>query len=207
MPLGRPRFPALAILGLLACGCARAPGEEEARAAIVAANPSLDTATVIQRVWEDGPPWFSCAEILAKLGTPVDHAVVQDQLGNWRALVQSGWIVLRDTAQGVVSDPGWCTAKLTPAGLSSSATWRVDSGPAFPTGARRRGWTTAIGRHRVLVTNRTGISRDSAMVDFDVVIAPNASGAAMRADRDTLRYSTTMVRRDGRWIAARIAPR
>lgn len=207
MPFGRPRFPALALLGLLACACARAPGEDEARRAIVAAKPALDSAVVSARVWEDGPPWFSCAEILAKLGTNADSAVVQGQLANWRPLVQSGWIVLRDTAQGVVSDPGWCSARLTAAGATGATSWRSVQGPEFPTGSARRGWTTEIGRHRVLVAKRTGITRDSARVEFDVIVVPNASGTAMRADRDTIRYVATMIRRDGRWIATRIAPR
>lgn len=207
MPFGRPRFHRLAFAGLLACACARAPSETEARDAVRAANPSLDGAIASRHVWEDGPPWFSCAEILAKVGTSKDSVVIQGQLANWRPLVVSGWIVLRDTAQGVVSEPGWCTAKLTATGVAGATAWRPDTGPPFPTGGARRGWFTTVGQHRVRITARTPITRDSARVEFGVVVAPNASGAAMRADADTLRYVTTMLRRDGRWIATRITPR
>lgn len=207
MPFGRPRFQPLAFATLLACACARAPSETEARDAIKTANPALDSATVSRHVWEDGPPWFSCAEILAKLGTSQDSAVVQGQLANWRPLVVAGWIVLRDTAQGVVSDPGWCTAKLTSQGAAAASAWRPAPGPPFPTGSARRGWLATVGQHRVRITTRTAITRDSARVEFAVVVAPNASGAAMRADADTLTYASTMLRRDGRWIATRITPR
>ena len=61
-------------------------------------SPGSDTATVFERVWRDGPPWFSCVEVIAKFTTPLDSAVVRDQVGNWKPLVLAGW---RDHLQTV----------------------------------------------------------------------------------------------------------
>src|ERR1700737_3191538 len=93
-------------------GCRAGPSKAEALDAIRATSPGLETTTAFARVWQDGPPWFSCAEVLSKIGSRADARVVYDQVGNWRPLVVSGWLVLRDTTHGVVSDPGWCTGKL-----------------------------------------------------------------------------------------------
>ena len=90
---------------LAVTACNPAPSRSEALEALRAAAPGIDTTTVFDRVWQDGPPWFSCAEVIAKFASPVDSAAVRDQVGNWRPLVLAGWLVLRDTASGVVSDP------------------------------------------------------------------------------------------------------
>ena len=118
-----PRHVALSlIVAVVACSvsaCNRAPNREEALAALRANAPGLDTTIVHVRVWQDGPAWFACSEVIAKFTSPVDASAVRDDVGNWKPLVVSGWLVLRDSSAGVVSDPGWCTAKL--AGASGAA--------------------------------------------------------------------------------------
>ena len=104
-------------------GCDRAPSREVTLAALRANAPGLDTTIVHVRVWQDGPPWFACSEVIAKFTSPVDASVVRDEVGNWKPLVVSGWLVLRDSAAGVVSDPGWCTAKLAGASAAAAVAW------------------------------------------------------------------------------------
>ena len=60
--------------------CNPAPSRSEALEALRAAAPGIDTTTVFARVWQDGPPWFSCAEVLAKFTSRIDSAVVRDLL-------------------------------------------------------------------------------------------------------------------------------
>lgn len=202
-----PRVPFLLLLAALTA-CSRGPTRDEALAAIRAGRPGVDSAVVQGRVWQDGPPWFSCAEVLAKVGTPHDSAVVRDQLGNWKPLVAHGWITLRDSASGPVADPGWCTVRLTPAGQENAARWSVSNGPEFPTGQPRRGWTMAVGRQRVEVPRAPVSSeKDIATAEYLVRVVPNADGVATGADRDTARFVADLRRVDGGWqmIASRPA--
>jgi hypothetical protein len=123
---------ALALASFVACK--PAPSREQALAAMRRANPRLDSGLVSVRVWKDGPPWFSCNEVIAKLGSPVDAAVVRDQMAKWKPLVRASWLVLRDTSAGEVVEPGWCEAHLSAAGLSSAREWQPIVGDRFATG-------------------------------------------------------------------------
>src|SRR4051794_1025477 len=100
------------LIGVLTAGCGQSPSRDEALAAFHAAEPGVDSGAAMVRVWSDGPPWFSCAEVIAKLKSTSDHAVVRDQVGRWRQLVMSDWLTLHDTSAGAVVEPGWCTATL-----------------------------------------------------------------------------------------------
>ena len=185
---------------LLFAGCHPAPSRSEALEALKAAAPGIDTTTVFARVWHDGPPWFSCAEVIAKFTSPNDSAMVRDQVGNWKSLVLTGWLVLRDTASGPVSDPGWCTGKLSDPPARAAGGWIPIVGDTFPTKALRRGWRVPIGTRRIAVANApqpTG--RDSAAVDYVATVAPNANGVAIGADRDTTFAIADLHRVDGRW--------
>ncbi|MDB4886201.1 MAG: hypothetical protein JWN79_1639 [Gemmatimonadetes bacterium] len=189
----------LPLLGFLAA-CSRGPSREEALAAIRAAHPALDTATVRERVWQDGPPWFSCAEVIAKFTTAADSAAVRDQVGNWKPLVVHGWIVLKDSAAGPVADPGWCTVRVTPAGQANVARWTPSPGPAFPTGQARRGWMVVAGRrHLVVPSSPSRAGKDSATAEYLVTVAPNEDGRATGADRDTSRFVAALRREGGAW--------
>lgn len=203
MFIGRPsRQLALGLFGLLGllAACSRGPSRDEALIAIRAAQPALDSATVTERVWQDGPPWFSCAEVIAKFASGKDSAAVRDQVGNWKPLVVKGWVVLHDTASGIVADPGWCTARVTPAGQPNIARWSPLQGPPFPAGQPRRGWTLAAGRRHVVVPRAPTLAgSDSATVPFLVTVAPNEDGRAVGADRDTTRYVAALRRADGGW--------
>jgi hypothetical protein len=192
---------------LLLAGCRRAPSREVAHAALVSSPLSNDSSTVFVRVWQDGPPWFSCAEVIAKLDGHADTAAVRDQVGNWHSLVLSGWLVLRDTSAGVVSDPGWCAAKLTDAGALNERGWIPVERDSFPTGRPRLGWTVPIGHRRLTVTERpTLMDRDTARVTYAVSIAVNPNGAAMHADRDSSRRTALLVRFDVGWRVIRVMP-
>ena len=159
------------------------------------------------RVWQDGPPWFSCAEVISKLDGRADAAVVRDQVGNWRQLVLSGWLVLRDTAHGVVSEPGWCAAKLTDEGALEHQAWSRVERDSFPTGDARRGWTVPIGHQRITVSERpTLVGLDTARAEYTVRVGVNVNGAALRADRDSVRRSALLVRSDTGWRVIRIVP-
>ncbi|MDQ6633273.1 MAG: hypothetical protein M3Z10_00775 [Gemmatimonadota bacterium] len=198
---------AISFLATLA-GCRGAPSKAEALDAIRAATPGLDTSTAFARVWQDGPPWFSCAEVLLKIGSRSDARVVYDQVGNWRPLVVSGWLVLRDTARGIVSDPGWCTGKLADEATRSAGGWVPIVGDSFPTGNLRRGWRVPIGRRRLAVTSTPKrIGTDSATVEYVETIQTNANGAAMGADRDSAHAVALLRRMQGRWRVASTSPR
>jgi hypothetical protein len=198
---------AISMLATLA-GCRGAPSRAEALEAIRAASPGLDTTTTYARVWKDGPPWFSCAEVLAKIGSRSDAHVVYEQVGNWRPLVVAGWLVLRDTTHGIVSDPGWCAGKLVDEDARRAGGWVPIVGDSFPTGDARRGWRVPIGRVRFTVTSApTRIGTDSATVEYVTTIQTNANGAAMAADRDSA-YAVALMRRvEGRWRVASTSPR
>lgn len=208
----RPRHIHLSLLSALAAlallvGCRGSPSRAEALLALERGGAAGDTALVFERVWQDGPPWFSCAEVLAKLDGPADSAVVRDQMRNWRPLVLSGWVVLRDTAYGAVSDPGWCAAKRTAEADRPERGWRRIEGEAFPSGAARRGWSVPIGRRRVgVVSDPRRLGRDTATVEYVVTIAANVNGVALRADRDSLFRRATLTRVDGRWRLLETAP-
>jgi hypothetical protein len=191
----------LALAALTACR--GAPSRREALDALQAAAPGLDTTTSFRRVWQDGPPWFSCAEVIAKIGTRTDARFVNDQVGNWRPLVVAGWLVLRDTAHGAVSDPGWCTGKLTDEVARQAGGWIPVVGDSLPTGNARRGWRVPIGRPRLVVVSSPRITApDVATVEYVTTVATNVNGAAMRADRDSVHSVAVLKRIDGRWRVA-----
>lgn len=186
---------------LLACD--RAPSRAEALEALRATMPGIDTTVVFARVWQDGPPWFSCAEVIAKLRSPLDSAVVRDQVGNWKHLVVAGWLVLRDTASGPVSDPGWCTGKLADVGARLRDGWIPIAGDTLPTGTPRRGWRVPVGTRRLVVTAPPkATDRDAATVEYAATVAANPSGVAVGADRDTTYAVAELRKRDGRWTVA-----
>jgi hypothetical protein len=188
----------LSALALAACN--RGPSRSEALQALRAATPGIDTTTVFARVWQDGPPWFSCAEVIAKFTSPVDSAAVRDQVGNWKPLVLAGWLVLRDTSSGIVSDPGWCTGKLADAPARLAGGWIPIVGDSFPTHALRRGWRVPVGTVRLAVTEAPKAVRSGeATVDYVATIAPNGNGVAAGADRDTTFGVAELRQRDGRW--------
>ena len=203
-----PRHVALSlIVAVVACSvsaCNRAPNREEVLAALRENAPGLDTTIVHVRVWQDGPAWFACSEVIAKFTSPVDASAVRDDVGNWKPLVVSGWLVLRDSSAGVVSDPGWCTAKLAGASAAAAVAWIPIVGDSFPTGGLRRGWRVPVGTRRfAVVASPTSSARDVATAEFVTTIASNASGAAMGADRDSIFGTASLRRIDGRWRVVR----
>ena len=204
------RLRTICVAGLVAlAGCRRAPSRDAARLALERSPLSNDTSTVYARVWQDGPPWFSCAEVIAKLDGPADRAAVHDQVGNWRPLVLVGWLVLRDTTAGVVSDPGWCAAKLTEEGSRRAQGWIAVERDSFPTGHPRRGWTVPVGHRRITVAERPVLTeggRDTAHAAYTLSIAPNGNGTALRADRDSIRREALLARGDAGWRVIRVMP-
>lgn len=201
---------AAAVATLVIAGCRRAPSRRAALDALERSPLSHDTTTVYRRVWKDGPPWFSCAEVIAKFDGHADTAAVRDQVGNWRPLVVAGWVVLRDTSAGVVSEPGWCAAHLTDQGKLSARGWIEVKRDSFPTGDRRRGWTVPVGHQHLTVTERPVlVGRDTATVRYVESVATNPNGAAMSADRDSVYRQATLVKSDNGWrvIRATDAPR
>jgi hypothetical protein len=209
MHVARATLPLALLVGAIALtACNPAPSRSEALEALREATPGLDTTTAFARVWQDGPPWFSCAEVIAKFATSTDSTFVRDQVGNWRPLVVSGWLVLRDTTRGVVSDPGWCSAKLTDEPARLAGGWVPVALDSFPTGSARRGWRVPVGKQRlVVVGSPRATERDVAVVDYATTVAPNANGAAMAADRDSAQAVAVLHRVDGRWQVASRAPR
>jgi hypothetical protein len=190
----------LLLAGALLSACNPAPSRAEALEALKAASPGSDTATLFVRVWRDGPPWFSCAEVIAKFTSSVDSASVRDQVGNWKPLVLAGWLVLRDTASGVVSDPGWCVGKLADSTARRAGGWIPILGDSFPTHRLRRGWRVPVGTRRLEIVGAPKAShRDSATAEYVVTVAANANGAAVGADRDSTFAEARLVRRDGQW--------
>jgi hypothetical protein len=197
----------LFVVALSSIGCSRGPSRAEALAALRSSNPTYETTPVYDRVWQDGPPWFSCAEILAKMNGSADHEVVRGAVGNWRSLIVAGWIVLRDSTKGPVADPGWCTVKLTDAGARQAAGWPQVLGPLFPTDAPRRGWMVPVGVRRVdVVGPPRPLGADFATAEYLVTIAPNENGVGVGAARDTLRYIADLHRVKGEWRMGAVRP-
>lgn len=191
---------AIVLSALGPAGCHSGPSRAEALEALRAASPGIDSTVVFARVWQDGPAWFSCAEVIAKFTSPVDSAAVRNQVGNWKPLVLSGWLVLRDTAKGIVSDPGWCTGKLADPSARLAGGWIPIVGDSFPTRALRRGWRVPVGTVRLAVTEAPNAPRSGeATVEYVATIAPNANGLAAGADRDTTFGVAELRQRDGRW--------
>lgn len=198
---------ALLLSAIALPACRSAPSRAEALAALRAASPGIDTTTVFARVWQDGPPWFSCAEVIAKFTTPIDSAVVRDQVGNWKPLVLAGWLVVRDTASGVVSDPGWCAGKLTDPAARQAGGWIPIVGDTFPTHSLRRGWRVPVGTRRLVIAAAPrSTEADVASVDYVATVAPNANGAAVGADRDSTYAVAELRKHDGQWhvVATRL---
>ena len=205
----RPLSLPLAVLtaAAIATACNSAPSRSEALDALRSASPGVDTAIVLARVWQDGPPWFSCAEVIAKFTSPLDSTAVRDQMGNWKSLVVAGWLMVRDTASGPLSDPGWCTAKLADLPARLAGGWIPIVGDSFPVLGRRRGWRVPIGTRRLGVLASTrGTDRDAATVAYVATVAANANGVAVGADRDSVFGIADLRRSDGRWrvVATRL---
>jgi hypothetical protein len=199
------RLLSLLLTIVLFSACNRAPSRAESFALLRGADPALDTAAVVERVWADGPPWFSCAEVIAKLRANADSAVVRNQIGNWRPLVLADWVILRDTAAGRVIEPGWCHATLRDAAARLAGGWREVRGDLLPSGDRRRGWDVPAGRQRLAVRDAPrAVGEDSVAVDFLLTVTPNANGVALGADRDSTRRRALLWREDGRWRAVRL---
>lgn len=198
----------LSILVLTLAACRAGPSQDDALAALERSPLSHDTATIFRRVWQDGPPWFSCAEVIAKFDGPADTAVVRDQVGNWRPLVVAAWIILRDTAAGVVSDPGWCAVHLTDQGRMNARRWIPVERDSFPTGRPRRGWTVPVGHQQLVVTGRpVRVGKDTALVSYVETIAPSLSGVAMTVNRDSAYREALMVKSDAGWRVIRVRER
>ena len=190
---------------VLSSACGRAPTSSEAADLLRAAEPSLDSRKVTARVWADGPPWFSCAEVLAKVRKDADSAVVRQPLGNWRALVLAKWVTLRDTAKGPVTDPGWCRAVLRDSATRLADGWQPIRGALLPTGDQRHGWDVAAGTQRLVVRdNGKTIGKDSASVQYLITVAANTNGIGLGADQDTTRRQALLVKADGGWRVARL---
>ena len=203
-----PASLALVLAATILAACDRAPSRSEALEALRAASPGLDTITVFTRVWQDGPPWFSCAEVIAKFTSPQDSAVVRDAVGNWRPLVLVGWLVLRDTASGVVSDPGWCSARLTDPSARLGGGWIGIVGDTMPSRTVRRGWRVPIGTRRLTVVGSPKASQpDVATVEYVATIAANVNGVAIGAQRDSTFAVAELRRIDGRWHVVNANPR
>jgi hypothetical protein len=195
----------LLITIVLSSACGRAPNSSEALSLLRTAEPALDSGSVTRRVWADGPPWFSCAEVLAKVRTNVDSAVIRGPLGNWRPLVLAKWVTLRDTTKGPVTDPGWCRASLRDSVVRISNGWRPVTGQTLPTGDPRLGWDVPAGTRRLVV--RKGARRvgeDSATVEYLLAVRPNANGIGLGADQDTTRRRALLVKAGGEWRAVRL---
>ena len=185
--------------------CRRAPSRRAALEALERSPLSHDTTTLYRRVWKDGPPWFSCAEVIAKFDGHADTAAVRDQVGNWRPLVLSDWLILRDTSAGVVSEPGWCAAHLTDQGELSARGWIEVKRDSFPTGSARRGWTVPVGHQHLTVAERPVlVGKDTASVQYVESVATNPSGAAMAADRDSAYREALIVKSDAGWRVIRV---
>jgi hypothetical protein len=195
----------LLMMILLASACRRAPSSSEALTLLRAAEPALDSGSVTERVWADGPPWFSCAEVLAKVRTNTDRAVIRDQLANWRALVLAKWVTLRDTAKGPVTDPGWCRATLHDSAARASNGWKLVTGAPLPSGDTRLGWDVPAGTRRLVVRQGAkSVGTDSATVDYLLAVQPNANGVGLGTDQDTSRHRALLVKTSGAWRAVHL---
>ncbi len=155
---------------------------------------------VFERVWRDGPPWFSCAEVIAKFTSPVDSEAVREPVGNWKPLVLAGWLVLHDSTRGVVSDPGWCVGKLTDSLARAAGGWTPVVGDTFPAIGHRHGWRVPVGTRKLAITNAPkAAGTDLATVEYVATIAPNANGVAVGADRESTFAVAEFRKSDGRW--------
>ena len=165
----RSHLLALTILAVTACN--RSPSSVEAQAILRAANPALDTTTAVRTVWADGPPWFSCAEVIAKFRAAADSAVVRTQVGNWRSLVLANWVTLRDTTAAPVAEPGWCAATLRDTTARTAGGWTPLLGDSLPSGSRRRGWAVPAGHQRLVVKDAPrDVGNDSVIVRYVLTI-------------------------------------
>ena len=197
------RRPILLLTLLFVSACDNTPDRAEALKILRAANPAIDTATAIATVWKDGPPWFSCAEVIAKFRAKADSAAVRNRVGNWRALVLADWVTLRDTAAGRVVDPGWCAATLRDSTARLSRGWTPISGDSVPSGSLRRGWRVTTGRQRVAVKDPPKkLGRDSVVVNYVLTVSPNENGVALQADRDSVSRRALFLREEGKWVVA-----
>ena len=200
----RPSF-FLPTLLVLFAACRSAPSSSEALTLLRATEPALDSGTVTKRVWADGPPWFSCAEVLAKVRTNSDSAVIRGQLANWRPLVLAKWVTLRDTTKGPITDPGWCRVTLRDSAVLAASGWRPVTGAPLPTGDPRLGWDVPAGtRHLVVRTGARTLGADSATVDYLLAVQPNANGVGLGADQDTTRRRALLVKTAGEWRAVKL---
>ena len=189
----------------LLSACNRAPSRAEALVVLRTKDPALDSATVIERIWADGPPWYSCKEVISKLRSGADRAVVRNQVGNWRALAHANWITLGDTEAGRVTDPGWCQATLHNEATRISQGWRSVLGDTLPTGQRRRGWDAPAGKRRLAIEGAPRpLGGDSAEVRYLLTIAPNASGLALGANGDSVHRQAMFRKVEGRWEVLRM---
>jgi hypothetical protein len=185
--------------------CRDAPNREEALEAFRALKPGVDSSAVVVRVWSDGPPWFSCAEVIAKLRSDADRATVRDVLLPWRSLVLAGLVTLRDTASGHVVEPGWCVAILGDSSARLASGWQRVRGDSLPSGGRRRGWDVPAGTREVSVVDAPRrIGSDSATVRYLFTTAANENGIAVGADRDSVVRSAVLTKVDGRWRVLQI---
>ena len=198
-----PRILLIAVL--LTSACWRSPSRSEALILLRAAEPALDSASVTRRVWADGPPWFSCAEVLAKVRTNTDSSVIRGQLANWRPLVLAKWVTLRDTTKGPVTDPGWCRATLKDSTVRASNGWKLVTGAALPSGDPRLGWDVPAGTRRLVVRDGArSVGKDSATVEYILAVQPNANGVGLGADQDTTRRRALLVKEGGEWRAVHL---
>ena len=178
--------------------CHAAPSRHEAAAAVQSAWTSKDS-TAIVRVWADGPPWFSCREVTAKLGSKKDRSAMQ-ALKPWRTLVVADWLRLRDTSAGPVVEPGWCVGALRDSAALMNNGWHPITGGMLPSGGARRGWDVHAGQRNVEVVERPKpLGGDSARVTYIVTIAVNENGRALGVAHDTTRGIAVVARVYGEW--------
>lgn len=193
------RFCPLLLVLLTSLACRAGPSRREAVSALASTWSARDSAAVI-RVWSDGPPWFSCNEVTAKLRSGHDHMVVRDALKPWRSLVLADWVRLHDTAAGPVVEPGWCVALLRDSAARAQGGWRAITGDSLPSGDVRRGWDVLAGVRRIDVAGRPKrFGADSARVNYVITIAPNENGRALGVEGDTSRVDVVLARENGEW--------
>lgn len=190
---------------MLLAACNRAPSRAEALVALRTSNPGLDSAPVVERIWADGPPWYSCKEVVIKLRSGADAAVVRNQVGNWRGLALAKWITMGDTSAGSVTDPGWCHATLHDEPARIGQGWRSVLGDSQPTGQRRRGWDAPAGRRRLAIDGAPRhLGGDSAEVHYVLTVVPSASGLALGSNGDSVHGQAMFHKVEGRWQVLRL---
>lgn len=186
-------------------GCRAAPSRQEALQAYRSFAPGVDSSAVLVRVWADGPAWYSCAEVAAKLRSLHDRANVGEPLRPWRSLVLAGVATLRDTAAAPVVEPGWCVATLRDSTARLASGWRRVSGDTLPSGGRRRGWDVLAGTRLVGIADGPRHSgSDSATVRYRFTTAANANGVAVGADRDSVVRVALLIKAEGLWKVVRM---